>query len=118
MNRFIKSFGYAITGWKSFFKTEKNGRIQAFLGMVAIVAGFLLHLHSTEWIIILFCIGLVLAFEMMNSVIEKMIDHIHPHRHEQVKWIKDVSAGAVLITAVISAIIAGIIFIPKIITLL
>ena len=59
--------------------------------------------------------GLVLAMEMTNSVIEKLIDFLNPAQHPQIKWIKDVAAGAVLWTAVLSAIIGTIIFLPKII---
>lgn len=117
MKRFIKSFYYALNGWKLFFKTEQNGQIQSVLAILAIAAGFALHINIYEWIIMLICIALVLALEMTNSVVEKLIDHLHPDIHDNIKWIKDVAAGSVLWAAFISAIIGSVIFIPKILLL-
>lgn len=110
--------GYAINGLRLFFTKEQNGQLQALVATLVIVAGFALHLNRYEWIIILACVALVLALEMMNSVVEKLLDHLHPQRHENVKWIKDVAAGAVLWAATISALIGAIIFIPKFFALL
>jgi diacylglycerol kinase len=118
MKRFIKSLGYALNGLRLFFSKEQNGQLQAIVSILVIIAGFVFKLSLYEWVIILVCIALVLALEMMNSVIEKLIDHLHPHRHQQIKWIKDVAAGAVLWAAIISAVIGAIIFIPKVLALL
>jgi len=117
MKRFINSLGYALNGLRLFFSKEQNGQIQSVVAILVIVAGFAFHISLTEWMIMLVCIALVLALEMMNSVIEKLTDHLHPTRHDQVKWVKDVAAGAVLWAAIISAIIGAIIFIPKIFSL-
>ena len=117
MKRFIKSLGYALNGLRLFFRKEQNGQLQATVSILVIAAGFALKINLYEWVVILVCIALVLALEMMNSVIEKFIDHLHPHRHEQVKWIKDVAAGAVLWAAIISAVIGVIIFIPKVLAM-
>lgn len=114
MKRFIKSLGYAINGWKLFFITEKNGQIQLVIAILVLVTGLALHISHTEWIAILLCIAMVLALEMTNSVLEKLVDFLHPGQHDHIKWIKDVAAGAVLWAAVLSAIIGGIIFLPKI----
>lgn len=113
MKRFIRSFSYALNGWKFFFITEKNGQIQLVIAIFVLVAGFIFHVSHTEWIIILLCMAMVLALEMTNSVLEKLVDFLHPAQHEHIKWIKDVAAGAVLWAAVLSAIIGGIIFLPK-----
>lgn len=118
MKRFISSLGYALTGLRLFFSKEQNGQIQAIVAILVIVAGFALRLNTYEWIMILVCIALVLALEMINSVTEKLIDHLHPDRHENVKWIKDVAAGAVLWAAIISGVIGGIIFIPKVLLII
>lgn len=117
MQRFIKSIMYALCGWKLFFSKEKNGQIQFVVGLLVVILSILLHLNNTEWIIVLICITIVISLEMLNSVIEKLLDHLHPARHEQVQWVKDVAAGAVLWAAVLSTIIGSIIFIPKMIHL-
>ncbi len=114
MKRFVKSLGYALNGWKLFFITEKNGQIQLSIAVLVVVASFIFHISHTEWIAVLLCMALVLALEMTNSVLERLIDFLYPGQHEHVKWIKDVAAGAVLWAAVLSAVIGAIIFLPKI----
>ena len=52
---------------------------------------------------------------MFNTAIEKVVDIAMPQKDPRVKLAKDISAGAVLIFAISSAIIGLIIFIPKII---
>lgn len=114
MKRFFKSFGFALNGWKFFFITEKNGQIQLVVAVLVLIASFIFRISHTEWMAVLICMAMVLALEMTNSVLEKLVDFLHPGQHEHVKWIKDVAAGAVLWAAVLSAVIGGIIFLPKI----
>ncbi len=113
MKKLIQRFGFALNGWRLFFKTEQNGQIQATIAILAVIAGFVFRISRIEWMFLLLCIALVLSLEMINSVIEKLADHVHPQWHPQIKWVKDAAAGAVLLAAVISAIIGCIIFIPR-----
>ncbi|RYZ49663.1 MAG: diacylglycerol kinase family protein, partial [Sphingobacteriales bacterium] len=83
-----------------------------------IKAGLLFRLTRIEWACILFCIAMVIAMEMMNSAIEKTCNYMTREISPQIKVIKDISAGAVLICAIVSAIIGMLIFIPYILKLL
>lgn len=114
MKRFLKSVGFALNGWRAFFTHEKNGRIQIVIGIITIIAGFIFHLSAPEWIVILFCLALIPTLEMFNSALEKLCDLVEPARNEQIKFIKDVAAGAVLWSTVFVIIIGTIIFAPKI----
>ncbi len=113
----IYSFKYAIRGWLYFFRSEHNAWIQASIAIIACALGFYLNISSIEWCIILISIGVVLITEMLNTAIEKTIDLIHPEYYPKAGAIKDLSAGAVLLSSFIALIIGLIIFIPKIITL-
>ncbi len=113
-----KTFITAFNGIKYFFKTERNGKIQAYVAALVILAGLYFRLSSIEWIFILLCIGAVLALEMINSALEHLCNLVHKEYHPVIRTIKDVSAGAVLITSIISVLIGLIIFLPKIATLL
>ena len=113
-----KTFINAFNGIQYFFKTERNGKIQAAVGLFVILAGFYFRLSSIEWIFILLCIGAVLSLEMLNSALEHLCNLVHNDHHPAIKIIKDVSAGAVLFASVISAMIGLIIFLPKIAELL
>ena len=113
--KLIKSFKYACQGIKSCFESEPNFRIHFFAAITAIIFSVLLSISATEWIAVGFCIAFVTAMEMMNTAIEKLCDMIHKEPHPGIKKIKDIAAGAVLVSAVFSLITAAIIFLPKII---
>lgn len=113
MNRLIKSFGYAFNGLRLFFLKEKNGQLELLAAIVAIILGFWLSISTMEWCIVLLCIGGVLSLEMLNSVLEKLVDHIHPEKHSNIKIVKDMAAGAVLWFSIITSIIGLLIFLPK-----
>lgn len=112
MKTFIKqrmnSFKYAFTGLFQ-MRSETNFRIHLLISIMTIIFGFYKAISSLEWIIIIACIGMVIAFETINTAIEKTINYISLEKHPEAKIIKDISAGAVLITAITSAIIGVII---------
>ena len=116
--RVIKSFGWAFTGLKDCILHEKNFRIQYVLAFLVVIAGFFLDLSSTEWMIILLCFAVVLSFEIINSAIEKLCDLVSPDFNLTIKKVKDMSASAVLLSAIITFIIGCIIFLPKIYSLI
>ena len=114
MNKFFKSFTYAFNGLKFCFKNELNFKVQLLIAISTIGLGLFFSLTKIEWCLILFCIGIVLSAELFNTAIETICNKIEPNYHPTIKIIKDVSAAAVLILAIVSAVIGVIIFIPKI----
>lgn len=82
--------------------------------MLITIAGFYFDISITEWLIQTLVIGLVLVAESLNTGIEKLSDFVHPEYDKRIGFIKDVSAGSAGIAAIISLIVAGIIYIPKI----
>jgi diacylglycerol kinase len=115
---FFKAFINAFSGIKYFFLHERNGKIQCAAAFAAIALSFFFHINISEWVAVLLCIGMVLSLEMLNSAIEKICDIVHSEYDPLIKIVKDVSAAAVLWSAIVSVVIGAIIFIPKIITLL
>lgn len=108
-----KSAIYALNGLKVLFKEEHNSRIHTVITIIVVVAGFLLHISNTEWLVICILIGMVFSLEIMNSAIENLCDHITPQKNETIKKIKDLAAAAVFVASVISVICGAIIFLPK-----
>jgi diacylglycerol kinase len=117
MKAFINRVRFALQGWQAFFSKETNGQIQFCVAIAVVVVGFLIGLSQLEWVIVLGCIGLILALEMVNSAIEKLCDLVHPDKHPTIKFVKDVAAGAVLWASVIAVVIGAIIFLPKVLLL-
>lgn len=115
--KIAKSFKYAFEGLFTAFKTERNMKIHIIIMLLVILMGFLLKITTLEWIICIILFSIVIAGELFNTAIETVVDMVMPHKDEKAKIAKDVSAGAVLILAIGSAIIGLIIFIPKIIAL-
>ena len=116
--KILRSFDYAWQGFKYAFTTQTNFRIHLVLAVLAILLGICLHITVMEWLFVSICIALVLFAELINTAVEKLADMVHKDHHPEIKLVKDVSAGAVLIIAVISAVIGLIIFLPKIISLI
>jgi len=114
----LASMRYAINGLLQVIRSEHNARIHMVAAVIAIIAGILLHISRIEWMLVLFCFGLVFASEIINTALEKMIDLVIPQKNEHVKIIKDISAGAVLVSAIIAFITGLIIFIPYLARLL
>ena len=116
-NRF-KAFYFAFSGIRNAFKSELNLQLQLIIALVVISAGFYFSISKLEWSLILFCICLVIALEMFNSAIEKQCDLYTKEHNQKIKYIKDVCAGAVLITSIVSAIIGSMIFWPYLVKLI
>lgn len=110
----LKSYRYAWRGIATAFKSERNIRIQVVMMSLVIAGGFFFSLSWIEWSICILCFSTVLGAELLNTAIEKTMDFIHPEHHPHIGMIKDIAAGAVLLTAIASGVIASLIFIPKI----
>ena len=101
-----RSFGFAGQGITDLFRYENNAKVHLLIAGLVLVAGLWLNLSSVEWAILVTQIGLVWAAEAFNTAIEKLCDFVSPGIHPQIKAIKDLSSGAVLILAV-AAVIVG-----------
>jgi len=110
----LKSVGFAFKGAILLLKTEASIKIQFTLGILVTIAGFYYQISTTEWLIQLLAIGLVMCAEGINTAIEAIADFIHPEHHKKIGLIKDIAAGAVFIAAIFTSIIGLIIYIPKI----
>ncbi|MBT8292844.1 MAG: diacylglycerol kinase family protein, partial [Eudoraea sp.] len=94
---------------------ESSIQIQVIIEIIMTGAGFYLEKSQTEWILQIFAIALVLGIEGLNTAIEKMSDYIQPEFDEKIGFIKDISAGAVMLVSMAATIVGLIIYVPKII---
>ncbi len=98
----IDSFRHAFAGLGYALRTQRNTRIHLTIAIGVIALGLCLDLTPTQWAILALTIGMVLVSEMLNTVAETIVDLISPGYHPLAKVIKDVTAGAVLLTAIFS----------------
>lgn len=114
---FFQSFRVAFSGMMNFFRSDRNGGIHLGVTVLVLIAGRAFNISATEWMVALLSVALVIVAEMLNNAIEKVCDLVNPAPDPRVKVIKDVSAAAVLVAAVISSVIGIMIFLPKIWTI-
>jgi len=112
LHRRLLSFRYAFSGIAAFIISEPHARIHTVATVLVIALGAWCHITAVQWIAISIVTGMVWITEMLNTVIEKMMDHLSPDYHPRVKWIKDVAAGAVLIAAIVAVITGAVVFLP------
>lgn len=108
----ILSFKYAIEGLVAALKEEPNLKFHMLAGLVIILVSYYLQISKTDWAIILLLIGFVIAVELTNTAIEAVIDQLIKEQHPGAKLAKDISAGAVLVSALTAAIAGAIILLP------
>ena len=108
----LRSFGYAWQGIRSCAGKEQNLSFHLIAMAAVTLAGFVLGITRTEWTVVILCFGVVIAAELFNTAIERLVDLVSPERHPIAGQVKDIAAGAVLVCAVAAAIIGLIIFIP------
>ena len=113
--RLINSLGNAGRGIAVAFKREPNFRLQFLAVILVVLAGWFFNISRFEWLVILIVSGLVLALELCNTVLEKLLDLLKPRFTDQAGTVKDIAAGAVLIAAVAAFLVAIVIFIPRVI---
>ena len=106
--------GYALKGAWYLIKNEASVQVQVSIAVIVTIAGFYFQISSTEWMVQILTIAVVLSAEGLNSAIEEIADFIHPNQHPKIGYLKDIAAGAVFFTAIAALIIACIIYLPKI----
>lgn len=108
----------AWNGLKWALTTQPNYRIHFVLSLLSIAGGFFFGVSSCEFLILLVLIFMGFTIETINTAIEEATDAIDTKRRPDIGLAKDVAAGAMLMFAIGSLIIAGIIFIPRILLLI
>lgn len=113
-HRRVLSFKYAFSGIITALREEPNLKFHFAIGLIVIIASLLLKISPQDFIIIIFLIGFVISLELTNTAIEAVVDAFTDKTHPRAKCAKDISAGAVLIAAVTSALLGLKIFLPYI----
>ncbi|MGC8971107.1 MAG: diacylglycerol kinase [bacterium] len=109
---FTESVDLAIQGIVSAFKKERNFRLDILFAGIVILCGIILNFTRVELAILFFVVTLVLSAELFNTAVEKLLDVVNDKFDPRIKFVKDVSAGAVLITVISSIVIGYLIFYP------
>jgi len=107
------SFRYASAGLRLFFATQRNARIQAALGGVALALAAALRLSRVEWAVLVLVIALVLILEAVNTALEALVDLATAEYHPLAKQAKDLAAGAVWLASLAALAVGALLFGPR-----
>jgi diacylglycerol kinase len=111
---FLKSLRYALIGLRLAWERGQNFRIQVFIAFAVLLFGGFLHISPLELAVVVFAITLVICAEAFNTALEELCDKFQPTHDPHIARIKDLSAAAVLLTAIGAAIIGTLVFLPHI----
>ncbi|MBN2053092.1 diacylglycerol kinase [Candidatus Woesearchaeota archaeon] len=112
-----KSIFIALKGLAHGFSRERNIKIQMLIGLLVIILALLLKIPKTNFVLIMIVTFIVIISELMNTSLEKLIDHIHPKQHDEIRKVKDMMAGAVLLSVLLAVIVGLIILLMPVIEL-
>ena len=117
IKHYVYSTKFSLEGLLYAYKNEKSLWMHAFCSIIAIVLGIIFKISLVQWSMILISLGIILALELLNTAIEAVVDMITLEYHPLAKIAKDCGSAATFIGVLISLIISGFVFIPKIMIL-
>jgi len=115
---FLKGLTHTIHGVLHVFEHERNARVHLAFAILAFLLGVFLQVSATELAAVFFAVILVFLAEIFNTAIERTLDLIDIRENAQIKLIKDMAAGAVLVAATAAVMIGVAIFAPYIVELI
>jgi len=107
------SFNAAIEGFVYVFKSQRNMRLHFLMGLFAVLLGIFLNFTYIEVMVLCLTIAFVLFAEMFNTAIEYTVDLVSQEYHPLARIVKDIGAGAVLLSAMTAVVIGYILFTSK-----
>lgn len=111
MSRFLKSFNDALGGLKTVWLEERNFRAEIVIAIAVVFFIFYFNFSYIEAVFGILSIVLVLAAEIVNTVVEDLCDKIDPNYNKTIGKIKDVMASFVFVNVLGAAVIGAIVFI-------
>lgn len=109
----LDSFNNAINGIIFTIKNERNMKFHIIVAIIVLISSLFYNLSRLEFLIVCMTIGLVIICELFNTAVEVIVDVIVDVYHPKAKIIKDVAAGAVLVSSFISILVGYFIFFDK-----
>ena len=110
LNQRIRSFSHAFNGLWILVKEEHHGRIHLLAAVIVIFTGFYVGLAHYDWLMVCLAIGLVFSFELINTAVESLGDVVSKDPHPLIKKAKDLSAAAVLVSAMAALVVGVLVF--------
>ncbi|MCD8825965.1 diacylglycerol kinase family protein [Staphylococcus gallinarum] len=108
----MKRFKYAFQGMMILFKKDSKFFMHVLVGIVTIICGWFFQISTLDWLMIVIAIGLVLAFEAINTAVEYVVDLVTTEYDPLAKHAKDVAAFSVMLASIVALVIGLVVFLP------
>jgi diacylglycerol kinase len=109
---FWEACGHAVDGIGRAIKQERNFRIQLVMYVLVLTIGWLLNISYIGLALIILTAVLILALELINTALETLSNVVSPEYSQELRYVKDVAAGAVMIMSLAAIVIGLLLFIP------
>lgn len=109
-NKIIDSFNYAVEGLIYVLRSQRNMRVHFLFAILILLFGIYLNISGVELLILLMAITFVLCAEMFNTAVEFTVDLISNTVNPLARIVKDIGAGAVLLSALNGLVVCYVIF--------
>lgn len=111
----LSSLRHAFNGILHILNHHYNARLIFLFYIFAILLGFYLQISNLELFVLGVAMMVVFIAEVINTIIEDVVNLITREFHPQVKIIKDVAAGVVLVAIAFSLVLGYCVFMKRII---
>jgi len=113
ITRIIKAFGFSMKGLKASWKHESAFRQETMLAIVMLPVAFWLARTSTELMILIMTLFVVVITEVLNSAVEAVVDRVSNDHHKLAGRAKDMGSAAVFLSLIMTAVIWGILIFDR-----
>src|SRR6478735_8240750 len=97
---FHSRLGFALSGIRSALQSEHSLRVHVVAAVLVVIALLVLRPAPVWWALAGLAISAVIAAELVNTALERLVNHLHPDVHAEIRVVGDCAAAAVLVVAV------------------
>lgn len=113
MKKFFRGFVYAARGLGLAIRNEINFRFHTVMAIYVLFFAYIGNVNTAEFAALCALIGLVLSLELVNSAIESLCDRVTREQDKIIGKVKDLAAGAVLVSAFFASVAGLFIFLQE-----
>ncbi len=93
----IEATGHSIRGLEACWQHETAFRLDVVLCLTLFALSFFMAKSTTQWLVLIVPLFLLLIVELLNSAVEATVDRIGPEHHEMSGRAKDIASAAVML---------------------
>ena len=103
--RIVAAFWNSLGGLREGLSTESAIKQEVAIACLLVPLSFFVASDLWTWVALIASLFFVLSVEFMNTAIERLCNHIQPHRHEAIRITKDLASAAVFFALALAALV-------------